>query len=122
METHIGAPGTIERLYREEGRRLWWALMAFSGDPEIASDSVAEAFAQALGRGDALIDPLPWFGAPLVSWRPRLSASSDGQFGELELALSIAGEPVPRWKLPAAGLTNSGFDWRLFASFPRWAL
>src|SRR5207247_3672685 len=34
--------------------------MAFSGDPEIASDSVAEAFAQALGRGDALVDPLAW--------------------------------------------------------------
>ena len=60
METDIGATGTIERLYREEGRKLWWALMGFSGDAEIASDSVAEAFAQALGRGDALSDPLGW--------------------------------------------------------------
>jgi RNA polymerase sigma-70 factor, ECF subfamily len=51
---------TIERLYREEGRRLWWALVAYSGDREVANDAVAEAFAQALGRGDALVDPLAW--------------------------------------------------------------
>jgi RNA polymerase sigma-70 factor (ECF subfamily) len=56
----IGAPSTIERLYREEGRRLWWALVAYSGDPDVASDAAAEAFAQALGRGDALVDPLAW--------------------------------------------------------------
>ena len=56
----ISAPSTIEHLYREEGRRLWWALVAFSGDPEVASDAVAEAFAQALSRGDTLVDPLAW--------------------------------------------------------------
>lgn len=61
METaDISAPSTIERLYREEGQRLWWALMAYSGDAEVASDAVAEAFAQALGRGYALVDPLAW--------------------------------------------------------------
>lgn len=51
---------TIEGLYREEGRRLWWALIAYAGDREVASDAVAEAFAQALARGDALVDPLAW--------------------------------------------------------------
>jgi RNA polymerase sigma-70 factor, ECF subfamily len=51
---------SIERLYREEGRRLWWALVAYSGDREVANDAVAEAFTQALGRGDALGDPLAW--------------------------------------------------------------
>jgi RNA polymerase sigma-70 factor (ECF subfamily) len=56
----ISAPSTIERLYREEGRRLWWALMAYSGDQEVTNDAVAEAFAQALGRGPALADPLAW--------------------------------------------------------------
>ncbi len=56
----IGARSTIEHLYREEGRRLWWALLAYSGDREVASDSVAEAFAQALRRGDALADPRAW--------------------------------------------------------------
>lgn len=61
METaEISAPSMIERLYREEGRRLWWALVAYSGDTEVASDAAAEAFAQALDRGDALTDPLAW--------------------------------------------------------------
>jgi RNA polymerase sigma-70 factor, ECF subfamily len=54
------AQSVIERLYREEGRRLWWALVAYAGDKEVASDAVAEAFAQALARGEALRDPLAW--------------------------------------------------------------
>jgi RNA polymerase sigma-70 factor, ECF subfamily len=56
----ISARGRIERLYRDEGRRLWWAIAAYSGDRDVASDAVAEAFTQALGRGDALVDPLGW--------------------------------------------------------------
>jgi RNA polymerase sigma-70 factor (ECF subfamily) len=51
---------TLERLYREQGARLWRALLAFSGDPELASDALAEAFAQALGRGDAIVKPGAW--------------------------------------------------------------
>ncbi|MGH2528642.1 MAG: RNA polymerase sigma factor [Actinomycetota bacterium] len=50
----------LERLYREQGNRMWRAVLAFSGDPEVASDAVAEAFAQALRRGDAIRDPERW--------------------------------------------------------------
>lgn len=50
----------LEVLYREHGDRLWWALLAFSGDRDIASDAEAEAFAQALRRGDAIRNPLAW--------------------------------------------------------------
>jgi RNA polymerase sigma-70 factor, ECF subfamily len=50
----------IERAYREHGDRMWRALMAFSGDPDVASEAVAEAFAQALRRGSALRDPGRW--------------------------------------------------------------
>ena len=39
---------------------MWRALLAFSGDPEVASDAVAEAFAQALRRGEALRSPAGW--------------------------------------------------------------
>ncbi len=62
MEQYVGvsADHDLERLYREEGARLWWALLAYSGDREIASDAAAEAFAQALARGDALHSPLGW--------------------------------------------------------------
>lgn len=50
----------LKGLYRTQGPRLWRALVAYSGDPEIASDAVAEAFAQALRRGDALNEPERW--------------------------------------------------------------
>jgi RNA polymerase sigma-70 factor (ECF subfamily) len=50
----------IERLYREQRDRLWRALLAYSRDPELAADAVAEAFAQLLHRGEAVRDPLRW--------------------------------------------------------------
>jgi RNA polymerase sigma-70 factor (ECF subfamily) len=51
---------TFDALYRQEADRLWRALFAFSADTEIASDAVAEAFAQAMRRGDAIRDPRGW--------------------------------------------------------------
>lgn len=50
----------LERLYREQGDRMWRVVLAFAGDPEVASDAVAEAFAQALRRGDAIRDAERW--------------------------------------------------------------
>jgi len=46
--------------YRADAERLWWALVAFTGDRELASDAVAEAFAQALNRGEAIRSPSAW--------------------------------------------------------------
>jgi RNA polymerase sigma-70 factor (ECF subfamily) len=54
------AESPIERLYREEGSRLWWALVTYTGDREMASDAVAEAFARAIAAGDAMRDPSKW--------------------------------------------------------------
>jgi RNA polymerase sigma-70 factor (ECF subfamily) len=39
---------------------MWQAVFAFAGDPEVASDAVAEAFTQALRRGDAIRSPERW--------------------------------------------------------------
>ena len=50
----------LDRLYREHGERLWRAVFAFCGDREVASDAVAEAFAQCLRRGAAVRDPGRW--------------------------------------------------------------
>jgi RNA polymerase sigma-70 factor (ECF subfamily) len=50
----------LEEVYRSIAPRLWRALVAYTGDPEIASDAVAEAFAQALHRGAALNAPDRW--------------------------------------------------------------
>jgi RNA polymerase sigma-70 factor (ECF subfamily) len=60
MMADTTAATALERLYRDEGRRLWWALLAYSGDPDVASDAAAESFAQALRRGRELRDVRAW--------------------------------------------------------------
>lgn len=50
----------IEQVYRDQASRLWGALVAYSADREIASDAVAEAFAQAIARWGAIDDPARW--------------------------------------------------------------
>ena len=64
----------IERLYRARGDRMWRAVLAFAGDPEVASDAVAEAFAQVLRRGEDVRDPERWV------WRAAFRIAS----GELK--------------------------------------
>jgi RNA polymerase sigma factor (sigma-70 family) len=51
---------SVEALYRADAERLWNALCAFSGDPDIASDAVSEAYAQLLHRGGAVSNPVAW--------------------------------------------------------------
>jgi RNA polymerase sigma-70 factor (ECF subfamily) len=48
------------RVFEAEHGRLWRSVLAQTGDPEVASDAVAEAFAQAIRRGDAVRDPVAW--------------------------------------------------------------
>jgi DNA-directed RNA polymerase specialized sigma24 family protein len=56
----LSATEPMEALYREIGPNLWRSLFAYSGDREIASDALAEAFAQAIARGDEVRSPEPW--------------------------------------------------------------
>lgn len=49
-----------EEIYRRDGDRMWRSVLLFSGDYDVARDSVAEAFAQALRRGRALQSPERW--------------------------------------------------------------
>lgn len=62
----------VEAVYRADAERLWRAIYAFAGDAEIASDAVAEAYAQVLNRGAAVRDPAAW------TWRTafRISAGA----------------------------------------------
>ena len=60
VETEQGAREAIERLYRERGESMWRAILGYSANPEIASDAVAEAFAQLLRRGADVRDPERW--------------------------------------------------------------
>lgn len=52
--------GEWERLYRAENPRIWRALVASYGDPEVAADAASEAFVQAIGSGSTIRDPASW--------------------------------------------------------------
>ena len=56
----VGDQGRVEGVYRSMHPRLWRSLLAYTGDAEVASDAEAEAFAQALGRRDAVDDVAAW--------------------------------------------------------------
>jgi RNA polymerase sigma-70 factor (ECF subfamily) len=43
-----------------KAKRIWRALVAYTGDREVASDAMAEAFAQALARGGELRSAERW--------------------------------------------------------------
>lgn len=55
-----GSEAGLDGLYRHHGAKLWRAIYAYAGDPDVADDAVAEAFAQALRRGGELRSPLSW--------------------------------------------------------------
>ncbi len=60
MLNAVGERDRVEAAYRTIHARLWKALLAFTGDAELASDAEAEAFAQVLRRGGAVDDVEAW--------------------------------------------------------------
>ena len=83
----------VEQLYREHGARLWRAVLAYTGDPEVASDSVSEAFAQLLRRGDGVREPDRWVwraafriaGGELLARGRARSEAGHGKEGSYEI-------------------------------------
>jgi RNA polymerase sigma-70 factor (ECF subfamily) len=55
-----GREAELSELWTEQGPRLWRALFAYTGDREVATDAVAEAFAQFLRRGSEVRSPGGW--------------------------------------------------------------
>jgi RNA polymerase sigma-70 factor, ECF subfamily len=97
--------GRLERVYREQGARIWRAVLLSSGSREVAEDAVAEAFAQALRRGHALRDPAAWV------WRVAFRVAA-GELKERGRVETFADEPV-------AGLPDPFVDlWRALAKLP----
>ena len=88
----------LEGLYRAQGPRLWRALVAYSGDPEIASDAVAEAFTQALGRGEALNEPERWI------WKVAFRVAA----GALKTRSTTAGSDPGSYEMPDDALLMTG--------------
>lgn len=60
----------VEEVYRTDHDRLWRSLVAFAGDPDLAAEAEAEAFAQALARGSDVSDPRAWI------WRSAFRIAS----------------------------------------------
>jgi DNA-directed RNA polymerase specialized sigma24 family protein len=74
METPgaVAADARFDQIFAEEGPKLWRAVLAFTQDPSLASDAVAEAFAQCLRAGDAVRDPRAWL------WRASFRIAAGG--------------------------------------------
>ena len=81
----LEATSEVEAVYRDDGDRLWRALFAFAGDESVASDAVAEAFAQALRRGSAIKDVRSWV------WRSAFQLAK----GDLKRQSGMQFGPMP---------------------------
>ena len=85
----------IEHAYREQSQKMWRALFGYAGDPEIASDALAESFARALRFEGEIRDVPAW------TWRVafRLAAAELRRRRQAVSASDASGyvmpEPVP---------------------------
>ena len=105
LADHDDAEDRLERVYREDGGRLWRAVFLTSGSREVADDAVAEAFAQALRRGRALRDPAAWV------WRAAFRIAA-GELKERSTMQAFEEGPV-------TGLPDPFVDlWRALALLP----
>ncbi len=60
MYAEVDTEPSLERLFEAEAQRILRALVAYTGDWEIASDAMAEAFSQALASSRELRSPRRW--------------------------------------------------------------
>jgi RNA polymerase sigma-70 factor (ECF subfamily) len=90
----------LDVVYRAEAPRMWRALLAFSGDREIASDAVAEAFAQAIRRGDAIRSLRRWV------WKSAYNIAAGELKRRSNLRFDVIDQPTepvePAWELRSA--------------------
>jgi RNA polymerase sigma-70 factor (ECF subfamily) len=81
----------VGAVYRQHAGRLWRSLLLSTRSPEIASDAVAEAFAQAIRRWSELRDPAAWI------WRAAYRIAA----GEIATAAATRSlEELPDVSLP----------------------
>jgi len=84
QDSRITDRTSLEELYRTDGPKLWRALAAFTAVPDVASDALAEAYAQALRRGDELTSPRAWI------WRAAFRIAA----GEMKRLRAEGGTPI----------------------------
>ena len=96
-----GPRDAVERVWRDDGPRLWRSLVAFGGDQELASDAMAEAFAQALGRGAAVETPDRWI------WRAAFRIAAGELKERRRVAASDGHHPSVGMPEPVADLVRA---------------
>ncbi len=80
----------IEQVYRDEGDRLYYALLAYTGDRDVAREAVAEAFARALASESSIRDVVPWV------WKVAFRVASSDLNDRKRLTISeIEERPAP---------------------------
>ncbi len=79
---------SIEACYRTDAERLWRALLAYAGDADLASEAVAEAYAQALRRGSAIHDPAAW------TWRAAFRIAAGALKTRRSAATEVAADAL----------------------------
>ncbi len=74
----------MEEVFRSESQKMWRALVGYTGDRDMASDAVAEAFTRALRNDAAIRDVSAW------TWRVAFRLAA----GELRNAKLSATQAV----------------------------
>lgn len=76
----------VEEVYRSQHDRLWKALLAFTGDPDLAAEAEAETFSQAFARADELHNPERWIWRTAFKVAAGILADRRSRSGESSLA------------------------------------
>ena len=90
----------FEAVYRQHGHRLLRNVLLYAGDREVANDAVAEAFAQAIRRGNEVRDPLRW--VTKAAYRIAAGELQVRRRGDYPLAEGSYEMPEPTSELVAA--------------------
>jgi RNA polymerase sigma-70 factor (ECF subfamily) len=80
----------LEAVYRAESTKIWRALVGFTGDEDVATDAMAEAFTRALHHGDSVRDVAAW------TWRVAFRVAS----AELRERIRRPGEVEHAYEMP----------------------
>ncbi|MDW3213737.1 MAG: sigma factor-like helix-turn-helix DNA-binding protein [Ilumatobacteraceae bacterium] len=83
----------VRRVYEADHARLWRSVFALTGSRPLADDAVAEAFAQALRRGDRIDDVAAWV------WKSAFAIAR----GELKQRGRTSGDPLDDRRSAAGG-------------------
>ncbi|MGZ4132352.1 MAG: RNA polymerase sigma factor [Actinomycetota bacterium] len=91
--TNVDGAHDYDEIWRGSGATLWRAVYAYSGGrKDVADDAVAEAFARAIARGDAVRDPLPYLFRVAFRVASAELARGGTEMGELH---EMSGTVVP---------------------------